>query len=174
MSSTNRFLRLVAFPGLFVALACASTPSPPEPEELESQRPLAATTNAPEPVAKPQISLPNFAPVYFDTDHAQLRPDARNALKQYATQILDHPEWGVLTIGGHCDERGSEQYNLALGERRALAVMRYLVDQGVPRSRLASRSFGEARPVIAGHDESTWQLNRRSELQLEAVESTRR
>jgi len=112
--------------------------------------------------------------VYFDTNRSQLRPDSREALKQYAKQILDHPEWGVLTIDGHCDERGSDEYNLALGERRAKAVVRYLVDLSVPQSRLATRTFGEEKPAIAGHVEGAWRFNRRSELQVEALESARR
>ena len=71
---------------------------------------------------------------------------------------------GVITIEGHCDERGSEEYNLALGERRASGVKRYLVDLGVPASRLRTVSFGEAKPAVVGHDESAWRYNRRAEF----------
>ena len=73
-------------------------------------------------------------------------------------------ERGVITIEGHCDERGSEEYNLALGERRANGVKRYLVDLGVPSSRLRTVSFGEVKPSVMGHDESAWRHNRRSDF----------
>ena len=69
-----------------------------------------------------------------------------------------------MTIEGHCDERGSEEYNLALGERRANAVKRYMVDLGVPSSQLRTVSFGEAKPAVVGHDESAWRYNRRTEF----------
>jgi peptidoglycan-associated lipoprotein len=71
---------------------------------------------------------------------------------------------GTVTIEGHCDERGSEEYNLALGDRRASGVKQYLVDLGVPASRLRTVSFGEAKPAVVGHDESAWRYNRRSEF----------
>jgi peptidoglycan-associated lipoprotein len=71
-----------------------------------------------------------------------------------------------VTLEGHCDDRGSEEYNLALGERRASAVKRYLVDLGVSASRLRTVSFGEAKPSAAGHDESAWKWNRRVEFAL--------
>ena len=68
---------------------------------------------------------------------------------------------GTLTLQGNCDERGSEEYNLALGERRAASVKKYLVDLGVPSSRLKTVSFGESKPAVPGHDESAWKWNRR-------------
>ena len=91
-----------------------------------------------------------------------------------AFEFPDHPEWGVLTIDGHCDDRGSEEYNLALGSRRAAAVERYLTDLGVPVSRLATRTFGEEKPAVAGRGERAWRYNRRSEFQIEARESASR
>jgi peptidoglycan-associated lipoprotein len=70
----------------------------------------------------------------------------------------------MITIEGHCDERGSEEYNLALGERRAAAVRQYLVDSGVSAGKLDTVSFGEAKPAVQGHDESAWRWNRRGEF----------
>jgi peptidoglycan-associated lipoprotein len=102
--------------------------------------------------------------VYFDFDRAEIRPDAKPVLKSNANAIMSNQEWGVITIEGHCDERGSEEYNLALGDRRANAVKRYLADLGVPSSRMRTVSFGEARPAVPGHDESAWRYNRRSEF----------
>ena len=100
--------------------------------------------------------------VYFDYNAFTIRSDAKPALRDNAQAIRDHEEWGVITIEGHCDERGSEEYNLALGERRASGVKRYLVDLGVPSSRLRTMSFGEVKPSVMGHDESAWRYNRRS------------
>jgi len=69
-----------------------------------------------------------------------------------------------VVIEGHCDERGSEEYNLALGERRADAVRRYMTDLGVPGGRMSTVSFGESRPAVQGHDESAWRYNRRADF----------
>ncbi len=102
--------------------------------------------------------------VYFDYDAFTIRSDAKPALRDNAQAIGDHEEWGVVTIEGHCDERGSEEYNLALGERRANGVKRYLVDLGVSSSRVRTVSFGEAKPSVMGHDESAWRYNRRSDF----------
>ena len=81
-----------------------------------------------------------------------------------AKAIKDNTGWGVITIEGHCDERGSEEYNIALGELRARAVKQYLSDLGVSAGRLDVVSFGEAKPAVMGHDESAWRYNRRSEF----------
>jgi peptidoglycan-associated lipoprotein len=102
--------------------------------------------------------------VYFDFDKADIRADAKTALRNNAAQIKQHSEWGVIVIEGNTDERGSEEYNLALGERRANAVKRYLVDLGVPASRMRTVSFGETKPAVVGHDESAWRYNRRADF----------
>ncbi len=102
--------------------------------------------------------------VYFDFDRYEIREDAKPVLRASARGIKSNSRWGNITIEGHCDERGSEEYNLALGERRANGVKRYLVDLGVPSSRLRTVSFGEAKPAVMGHDESAWRYNRRAEF----------
>jgi peptidoglycan-associated lipoprotein len=103
-------------------------------------------------------------PVYFDYDRSTLSPEAADTLKSHADTIRSFPEWAYVTIQGHCDERGTEEYNLALGDRRADAVKRYLVTLGVPESRLRTVSYGELRPAVTGHDESAWKKNRRAEF----------
>ena len=103
-------------------------------------------------------------PVYFDFDSFAIRSDAKPTLVANGKGIQDNTGWGVVTCEGHTDERGSEEYNLALGERRANSVKRYLVDLGVPSSRLATVSFGEAKARAMGHDESAWRYNRRVEF----------
>jgi peptidoglycan-associated lipoprotein len=102
--------------------------------------------------------------VYFDFDQSSIRSDAAGTLRGNAEAIKRNGSWGQITIQGNTDERGSEEYNLALGERRATAVQRYLIDLGVPSSRLRTVSFGEATPAVPGHDESAYRYNRRAEF----------
>ena len=104
--------------------------------------------------------------VYFDYDSFQIREDAKPLLKGNAQTITGKPNWPMIVIEGHCDERGSDEYNLALGERRAQQVKRYLVDLGVPASRLDTVSFGESNAAVQGHDEAAWRYNRRTEFAL--------
>ena len=92
------------------------------------------------------------------------RRSASIGKRSNAAAIKSNEGWGTVTVEGHCDERGSEEYNLALGDRRANAVRRYLIDLGVPASRLRTVSFGEARPAVPGHDENAWRYNRRAEF----------
>jgi peptidoglycan-associated lipoprotein len=103
-------------------------------------------------------------PVYFDFDSFAIRSDAKPTLMSNSKAIQDNSGWGVITVEGHTDERGSEEYNLALGERRANSVRRYLTDLGVPSARLSVVSFGESKPRAMGHDESAWRYNRRAEF----------
>lgn len=173
MNPFTRPTRMACLSALLMALGCASTTQsvPTAPEADAPPVPSAA------PQAEIQVretGAAKLGPVYFDTDRSLLRPEARETLKREARAILHHPEWGVVTIAGHCDERGSEEYNLALGGRRAAAVKQYLADLGVPSSRLETRSYGEMRPAVAGHDEAAWRLNRRSELQSQALDSASR
>ncbi len=169
MSLINRYRLVVVLVAFLFALGCTSTSPVPKPGAHEEFDPVAKTSDS-NAVALRQASV-TLEPVYFDTDEAVLRIDTRDLLKGHAQSILGHPEWGVVTIDGHCDERGSDQYNRALGRRRAAAVERYLVDMGVPRARVATRTFGEDRPAVSGHDESAWSYNRRSELQVEVLAS---
>ncbi len=109
-------------------------------------------------------SMTDLEAVYFAYDRYDIRADEKPKLRANADAILANSSGGVITVEGHCDERGSEEYNLALGDRRASGVKRYLVDLGVPASRLRTVSFGEAKPAVVGHDESAWRYNRRSEF----------
>lgn len=98
---------------------------------------------------------------YYGYDRANLGPDDLAALEMHASFLRDNPGRRVI-IEGHCDERGTREYNLALGERRANSVRRFLVSAGVPGSQLETVSFGEERPEDAGHAESAWGRNRRA------------
>lgn len=97
--------------------------------------------------------------VYFDYDKAELRGDARAVLQEDARILKENPD-AKITLEGHCDERGTEEYNLALGQRRAEVVKAYLADLGVNASRMSTISYGEEKPFAEGHDESAWSQNR--------------
>ncbi|ADZ91224.1 peptidoglycan-associated lipoprotein Pal [Marinomonas mediterranea] len=103
---------------------------------------------------------------YFDFDKSIVRPEAREALAKHAEFLVANPDARVV-LEGHADERGTREYNMALGERRAKAVARYLTIQGVAASQIESVSFGEEVPVAFGHDDASWQLNRRVEVRYE-------
>jgi len=101
--------------------------------------------------------------VYFDYDSATINPEAIAALKSNADMIKRVPRVPVQ-VDGHCDNRGTQEYNLALGERRALAVRTFLVQCGVPGERLSTISYGSEFPAVPGNEESAWSKNRRVEF----------
>jgi peptidoglycan-associated lipoprotein len=103
-----------------------------------------------------------FAPVLFDYDSARIRPGEVPKLEAVAAYLRSNP--GKLVIEGYCDERGTAEYNRALGERRALAARDELVKLGVDASRISTISYGKERPVDLGHDEAAWAKNRRCEF----------
>lgn len=101
--------------------------------------------------------------IYFDYDSSNIREDFRETVAAHAAYLTANPTTSV-TLEGHADERGSREYNLALGERRALAVRRQLVLLGASAGQIRTVSYGEERPVVDGHDEESYALNRRVEL----------
>jgi len=102
---------------------------------------------------------------FYNFDDATLSADAQSALSDSATWLKKHSEYNLL-IEGHCDERGTEQYNLALGDRRAQSAKTYLSTLGVDAGRMRTVSYGEERPFEAGHSEESWAKNRRAHLVL--------
>jgi peptidoglycan-associated lipoprotein len=125
------------------------------------------TVNAPPPpVEQPkgptddELFLREVRDAYFDYDKADLRPDARAALSKTADFLKNYPQLKV-TIEGHCDERGSTEYNLGLGDRRASAVKQFLVSSGISADRLSTVSYGKEKPFCTESNESCWQQNRR-------------
>lgn len=106
-----------------------------------------------------------FTPVYFGYDSSHVRPQDQSAIEEVADHLRSNPNQGVI-VEGHCDERGSREYNMALGERRALAVRAYLIGLGLEPSRIQTKSMGEESPVALGHDENSWRQNRRAEFIL--------
>lgn len=99
--------------------------------------------------------------VYFAFDSAILSAEAKDRLKKQAEWLVAHSNV-IATIEGHCDERGSKNYNLALGLRRAEAAERFLIAQGVDKSRLTIVTYGKDRPEVEGHNQNAWRLNRRA------------
>jgi len=99
--------------------------------------------------------------IHFDFDKFSLKPEDREILKGHADWLLGHRDY-MVTIEGHCDERGTTEYNLALGERRAGEAKRFLVDLGVAEARISTISYGKERPLDTGHDEEAWAKNRRA------------
>jgi len=102
--------------------------------------------------------------VYFDFDKSELRKDTMDVLAKNAEALLKKAADAKIQIAGHCDERGSDEYNLALGDRRAKSVASYLKKLGVAESRISTISYGKEKPAVDGHDEAAWSKNRRAEF----------
>ena len=98
--------------------------------------------------------------VFFEVDQHSIRPDAQAVLQKQAAWLKQYPQTKLL-VEGHCDERGTREYNLALGDRRAYAVKEFLVSLGIDAARLQTKSYGKERPTCTESDDSCWQQNRR-------------
>jgi peptidoglycan-associated lipoprotein len=104
--------------------------------------------------------------VYFEFDKSTLLDEAKVTLKKKAAWLEAHPNVSV-TIEGHCDERGTSEYNMALGDRRARSVRNYLMDLGIRSRRMNTVSYGEEKPIALGHNEAAWAKNRRAQFVME-------
>jgi peptidoglycan-associated lipoprotein len=198
MVRPDRLLAGLAMAAVLLAAAACSKPKPviaPEPPAAApSQAPAAGTIEGSEAASEVR-SEPALVPAgtpesgvlagelpadlaelnragyltdaFFDTNKADLRDDAREALAADAAWLRAHPTVRIL-VEGHCDERNTTEYNLALGWRRANAVKDYLTSLGVEAARLSTISYGEERPFAACHDESCWSQNRRAHLVITA------
>jgi len=136
--------------------------------EMEPEVPevVAEPEPVPEPEPEPEveeIDMLTLDTIYFDFDRSDIRSDQRTVLADNAKSIESESEITVL-IEGHCDERGTNEYNMALGQRRADSVKRYMVNYGIEAARLSTVTYGEERPVDYGHDEEAWSKNRRVEF----------
>jgi peptidoglycan-associated lipoprotein len=170
MKSLTRWtaiLSLAVVAGLAAGCAkkAAETPPTPPPAQPQETPPTPPPTPPPPPPAPPtpepeHVSL-EFEPAFFDFDSFTLRDDAKTALDHDARMLRDNSNAHV-TIEGHCDERGTVEYNQALGEKRAQAARDYLVAAGIEGGRIQIISYGKERPFADGHDESAWQQNRRA------------
>lgn len=100
--------------------------------------------------------------VYFDFDSAMLNAEGQSRLRSKAQLLQDNPQIRAILVEGHCDERGTDAYNMALGARRANAVKAYLINLGVAGDTLDTQSYGEEKPAVTAHDEAAWAKNRRA------------
>jgi peptidoglycan-associated lipoprotein len=144
------------------------TAEPVTPPESEFQQPAEPSDVLSEDIAEANRVAHDrgwIRDAFFAFDASTLDDDAQQALQQSATWLREHPEFRIL-IEGHCDERGTEQYNLALGDRRAETAVAYLVTLGVDRGRIRTVSYGEERPFEEGSNEEAWSQNRRAHLVL--------
>lgn len=147
-----------AAPAAYEAPAPAPAPAPEPAAPAPDPDPLAGDLDSVNEYLRRQGLLGD---VYFDYDRAELSSETRDRLARNARFLTEHSQFR-LTIEGHCDERGTSEYNLALGERRAAAVREYLSSLGVSSDRLTTLSYGKERPVCTEGDESCWRLNRRA------------
>ena len=131
-------------------------------DEVESE---AAVTDAVEavPADDADADLLSERKIYFDFDLSEIKDEYKAILQAHARYLIANPAVSV-TIEGHCDERGTREYNIALGERRAYSTLQFLALQGVDKDQIRVVSYGEERPDVEGHDESAWKWNRRAVL----------
>ncbi len=190
--STRVVVAVLIVPALALLVACksgrspsASAPRPGEQEPLFKPTPtpimIEEIVDEPETETIPSVAVQEELPpdlaelnrggyltdVFFDTDRYDLKPEARESLAGNAAFLQSYPSVRVL-VEGHCDERNTREYNLALGERRANAVRDYLVFLGTAPERIQTISYGEERPFAQGHSEDVWQLNRRAHFVITA------
>jgi len=153
---------LLVIPGLVFTVSCQKkvVDATPKPVVEEKQEPKE------EVVVKEEVAVykvPDMVmqeDIYFDFDKSTLTPAAQDNLLQKAEWLRENPD-ATVTIEGNCDERGTSEYNLALGDRRAEAAKAFLVDLGIDPMRMTTISYGEERPVDPRHNEEAWAKNRR-------------
>ena len=175
MSRSTRLRLLAVAPALLLG-ACRKKPEPtpvPIPVPPAAAEPVRPT---PAPVA-PRDTMEEYRAkvavtrarlletIYFEYDMDELRDDARASLDAKLVVLNANPQLR-LRIAGHCDERGSDEYNIALGRRRAEAAKRYLLDRGLDAARIETASFGRERPAVTGASEEAYSQNRRDEFEI--------
>ena len=168
----------LACSALLLLLACGGKKEPVGPDYSEGAGSQGGGPTAPwtPEASTPTLQVESSADAYnkqgvlkrihFETNKWDILPDDRRILKENAAWLLAHPQF-VVTVEGHCDERNTEAYNLALGERRANAAKEYLVGLGLQANKIQTVSYGKARPLCTQHDEACWAQNRRDEFLLQ-------
>lgn len=151
----------LVIPGLLFAVGCQKKAV----SQAKAPAPTAAPAPAPAPKAAPMAPAPsgwNITQnnIHFEFDKSTLTPMAQDTLMRHAAWLRDNPD-ATVTIEGHCDDRGTNEYNLALGDRRADSAKAFLVDLGIAASRLTTISYGEERPLCMQQTEECWAKNRR-------------
>jgi len=193
MRAARQIQVIVAVVSLVAAAACGgkkppvARPTPPPPGPAASTSTAPRPPAPPEPVAEPTVVPPEpvrddaiasaslddinrnspLKPLFFEYDSSDINAEGRAVLEANAATLKQFPIW-TITIEGHCDERGTAEYNLALGERRAVAARTHLVSLGVSADRLRTVSYGKEFPFDAGHDEASFSKNRRAHFVITA------
>jgi len=192
MRRDSKALIVLVLLGTIVIAACKGKAKPPVARPMPP--PATNTTDSPpprpeppEPVAEPPIVVPPMPaedainsksiddlnrdsplrPLFFELDSADVSAEGQQVLQANAAVLKKYPAMQI-TIEGHCDERGTAEYNLALGERRALAAKNYLVSLGIPADKIKTVSYGKEFPFDPGHDDGAWQKNRRAHFVITA------
>jgi peptidoglycan-associated lipoprotein len=164
----NRQLITISGLAILLAVGCAKKPLVKPPEVIPPSPEIVKSTEAP---SEPEIrypdwqNIPELATIYFDFDRAEITPEARDILQDNA-QFLAKSTEVVVLIEGHCDERGTIEYNLGLGQRRAKVVRDYYIALGVPAEIIGTISYGKEKPIDPGHTEQAWMKNRRAETKV--------
>lgn len=167
----KKFLLIIGLIAVLVAVyGCGGNPPPVQDEEPAIVVDTTPPPPPPPPEIKPEpkpevIKEADLMTVYFDFDKYNIRGDQRGALDNNVQVLKKFPNT-VIKIEGHCDERGTVEYNLALGDKRANAVKEYLVTAGINADRIETISYGKERPVDPGHTEAAWAKNRRAEFRV--------
>ena len=190
MRAVRPIVMLIGVVSLTTAIACGNKKPPvarPMPPPATSTTASSRPPAPPEPVAEPTVVPPEpvrddaissaslddlnrnspLKAVFYELDSSELTADGQKTLDQNAALLKRYPSWTV-TVEGHCDERGTAEYNLALGERRALTARAYLVSLGIPADRLRTVSYGKEFPFDPGHDEGAFSKNRRAHFVITA------
>jgi len=180
----KRFFRelavLLLIPGLMFVVSCAKKQVKPTQAEIEAGQKATAEARKQEEArfqqklaedegsvkARKEREMFQSEDIHFDYDKYNLRPEAQEILRRKAQWLMANSAVKV-TIEGHCDERGTNEYNMALGDRRAQSAKAFMVDLGVKSDRLATVSYGEEKPVDPGHNEEAWGKNRRAHFALD-------
>ena len=142
---------------------CPKKTPPPPPMPIVEPEPEPVPEPEPEPEPIPEPEPLNLRTVYFDFDRYDLRSDTRTTLTDNAKQLIDRPTTSIR-LQGHCDDRGTEQYNLALGQKRAESVKQFLINYGISAGKIETISYGEEKPLCAIKSEDCWERNRRVEF----------
>jgi len=162
-------MKKLIWPAFFVALSmlagCACENTKPEPVAAEQPAPAPAPAPAATPAPQPPAANPLLSQrsVYYDFDSAVLKDEYKKIVTAHAENLAAHPSLQV-EIQGNCDERGSREYNLALGQRRADGVKKMMLLLGAKDGQITTVSFGKEKPRAMGHNEEAWQQNRRSDI----------
>lgn len=170
----NAFIKLVAPVALLTLAACAKDSTRPTDDTAAGgdssssstspySGPSAGSTGITSGSSSGSAQMPTGRVIYFDFDSSDINSEGQAIVAGWAAYLAANPS-AKLRLEGHCDERGTREYNVGLGERRGNAVLQALTSRGAGESQISVSSFGEERPVATGHDDAAWQQNRRVEF----------